>query len=56
MTERLLERAKSSGRVDDNEVTIKKRLQTFEDQTLPVLDVYEKVGKVRKVFPLGSIK
>ena len=49
MVERLLGRAKSSGRVDDNEETIKKRLKTFEDQTLPVLDVYEKVGKVRKV-------
>ena len=49
MTDRLLGRAKSSGRVDDNETTIKKRLKTFEDQTLPVLDVYEKVGKVRKV-------
>jgi len=49
MRERLLERAKSSGRVDDNEETIKKRLKTFEDQTLPVLDVYEKVGKVQKI-------
>ena len=54
MRERLLERAKSSGRVDDNEETIKKRLKTFEDQTLPVLDVYEKVGKVQKVFSMSS--
>jgi len=49
MVERLLGRAKTSGRVDDNEVTIKKRLKTFEDQTLPVLDVYDKQGKIRKV-------
>ncbi len=50
MVERLLGRAKTSGRVDDNEETIKKRLKTFEEQTLPVLDVYEKQGKVRKVM------
>ena len=50
MTERLLGRAKSSGRVDDNESTIKKRLKTFEEQTLPVLDVYDKQGKLRKVI------
>ena len=49
MVERLLGRAKTSGRVDDNEVTIKKRLKTFEDQTLPVLGVYDKQGKIRKV-------
>eukprot|EP00794_Sanderia_malayensis_P016052 gene16052-17674_t len=49
MVERLLGRAKTSGRVDDNEETIKKRLNTFEAQTLPVIDVYEKQGKVRKI-------
>ena len=49
MVERLLGRAKTSGRADDNEETIKKRLKTFEDQTLPVLDVYGKQEKVRKV-------
>ena len=55
MTERLLERAKSSGRVDDNETTIKKRLETFQGRTLPVIDVYEKAGKVRKVCDSGNI-
>ena len=50
MTERLLNRGKTSGRVDDNAETIKKRLKTFEDQTMPVLDVYGKQDKVRKVM------
>ena len=45
MVERLLNRAKTSGRVDDNEETIKKRLKTFENQTLPVLEVFNKKKK-----------
>lgn len=49
MTNRLLNRGKSSGRVDDNEETIKKRLQTFHQITKPVIDHYEKEGKVRRV-------
>lgn len=50
MTKRLLHRGQTSGRVDDNEATIKNRLQTFHNQTLPVLDLYEKQGKVAAVF------
>ncbi|RNA10658.1 adenylate kinase isoenzyme 5-like isoform X1 [Brachionus plicatilis] len=49
MTGRLLDRGKSSGRVDDNEKTIKKRLDTFHQLTKPVIDHYEKEGKVRRV-------
>jgi len=40
MTERLLNRGKSSGRVDDNEETIKKRLDTFHKHSKPVIDAY----------------
>ena len=49
MTARLLKRAESSGRVDDNEETIKKRLETFFEQTLPVVQHYEEKGKMHKV-------
>ena len=49
MTKRLLGRAATSGRVDDNEETIKKRLETFHNITQPVIDHYEKENKVRKV-------
>jgi adenylate kinase family enzyme len=54
MTKRLLHRGQTSGRVDDNEATIKNRLQTFHNQTLPVLDLYEKQGKLAEVFYLYS--
>ena len=49
MKERLLARAETSGRVDDNENTIRKRLETFENQTKPVIDYYDSQNKVRKV-------
>jgi len=50
MTKRLLHRGQTSGRVDDNEETIKNRLNTFHNQTLPVLDLYEQQGKLAEVF------
>jgi len=40
MTERLLNRGKSSGRADDNEETIKTRLNTFHQHSKPVIDAY----------------
>uniref|UniRef100_G3X212 Adenylate kinase 1 n=1 Tax=Sarcophilus harrisii TaxID=9305 RepID=G3X212_SARHA len=53
MTERLLKRGESSGRVDDNEETIKKRLETYYSATEPVIKFYEGRGIVRKVKGLG---
>jgi adenylate kinase len=41
MTERLINRGKSSGRVDDNVETIKKRLDTFHQHSKPVIDSYK---------------
>lgn len=49
MTKRLLKRGETSGRVDDNEETIKKRLETYYKATEPVIAFYEKRGIVRKV-------
>merc|ERR1712227_681821 len=41
MTERLLKRGQSSGRVDDNVDTIKKRLATFHQHSKPVISHYD---------------
>lgn len=49
MKKRLLKRGESSGRVDDNEETIAKRLDTFHKCTQPVIDYYDKAGKLAKV-------
>lgn len=46
MTKRLLKRGESSGRVDDNEETIKQRLETFHQVTQPVIDHYQDKLKV----------
>jgi len=54
MTQRLLYRGKTSGRVDDNEETVKKRLATFHKVTGTVLDHYEKQGKLRRVVAEAS--
>jgi len=53
MTRRLMGRALTSGRVDDNEDTIKKRLKTFEDQTIPVVDKF--AGRVKKVNAMRAV-
>ncbi|KAM4721161.1 UMP-CMP kinase [Rhinophrynus dorsalis] len=46
---RCLERGKSSGRSDDNRESLEKRIQTYLQSTRPIIDLYEKTGKVRKV-------
>ncbi len=52
---RLIERGKTSGRSDDNEETIKNRLETYEKQTKPVLDFYKKEGTAVNIKGVGSI-
>ena len=50
MVERLMERGKTSGRVDDNEETIRKRFHTFQQATLPVIEHYQQLDKVKQVW------
>merc|ERR1712159_919307 len=45
----------TSGRSDDNLTTIKKRFQTFLNQSVPVLDYYEKKGLVKRVSAVGTV-
>jgi adenylate kinase family enzyme len=55
LTQRLLERGKTSGRADDNLESIKKRLDTFTNMSLPVIKHFAKDGRVRKINAEGSI-
>jgi len=41
---RLLNRGLTSGRSDDNELVIRKRLKEYEEKTLPVLNFYKEKG------------
>ena len=52
---RLLKRAEIDGRPDDNEETIRVRLQVYAEQTEPLLGVYRSRGLLVKVDGLGPI-
>ena len=47
--ERLLNRAKTSGRDDDNVESIKKRFKVFEETSMPVVELFEKQGRVERI-------
>ena len=52
---RLLKRAEIEGRSDDNEDTIRVRLQVYAEQTAPLLEVYRSRGLLVEVDGLGPI-
>lgn len=41
---RILERAKTDGRADDNETTVERRFKEYNDKTLPVANHYKQKG------------
>jgi len=49
LTQRLLKRGETSGRADDNLESIQKRFLTFRNQSYPVVEKYEALGKVKRV-------
>lgn len=49
MEQRLLERGKTSGRSDDNIESIRKRFRTFVETSMPVIEYFDKQGKVAKI-------
>ena len=49
MERRLLGRGETSGRTDDNIESIKKRFKTFVESSMPVVDYYAGLKKVRSV-------
>lgn len=56
IVQRILERSKTSGRVDDsNEDTIRQRIQVYHDQTSPVYDFYNELGQAYEIDGMGTI-
>ncbi|KAH6998300.1 adenylate kinase-domain-containing protein [Ilyonectria robusta] len=49
MEKRLLKRGETSGRSDDNAESIRKRFRTFVETSMPVVNYFEKEGKVVKL-------
>ncbi len=43
-------------RDDDNEATVTSRLKVYEDSTKPLIDYYEKQGKLRRIDGVGSME
>ena len=56
LIERLVNRGKTSGRADDNEETIRKRLDVYNNQTAPLIEWYEKEGKRHAVKGYGELE
>ena len=52
---RLIKRGRDSGRADDNEETIKKRLVVYHSQTAPLIDWFKKEGKYQHINGLGTM-
>lgn len=52
---RLIKRGKDSGRADDNEETIKKRLTVYHSQTAPLIDWYKEEKKYQHINGLGTM-
>lgn len=52
---RLINRGKESGRTDDNEDTIKKRLDVYHNQTAPLVEWYKKEGIHNHITGYGEL-
>ena len=52
---RLIKRGKDSGRADDNEETIKKRLHVYHSQTAPLIDWYKNEKKYQHINVFGTL-
>lgn len=48
--------ATNGGRTDDNVETFWKRIQTFENETMPVIEQFSKIGRVIKIDGNKSVK
>jgi len=55
ITGRLLIRAKEQGRADDTEDVVRRRLEVYEEQTAPLIDVYSNRGILASIDGIGSI-
>jgi len=51
MTRRIRERAKTSGRADDNTETVKLRLLTYKEETLPIIEMLKSSNSVYEIAP-----
>lgn len=56
LMKRLIKRGQESGRADDNEETIKKRLVVYHSQTAPLIDWYKQDSKYQHIKGFGVLE
>ena len=55
IVDRMLKRAEIEGRPDDNEETIRNRMEVYHEQTDPLLDIYRERGLLVEVDGMGTV-
>lgn len=55
IVQRLIQRGAEQGRADDNDETIRRRIEVYGEQTTPLIDVYSKRGLVKSVDGMQDI-
>ena len=55
LRDRILSRGKQEGRSDDNEETLLKRLDTYFNETIPLIKYYNESKLINKVNGVGEI-
>lgn len=53
---RLVSRAEQEDRSDDNEETIRRRMEVYQSQTAPLIEYYRGQGKLKTVDGVGSVE
>jgi adenylate kinase len=55
LVRRLMQRSRDEGRFDDNEATIRKRMEVYRTETQPLVDYYGGQGKLIAVDGMGEM-
>ncbi|MEL4505069.1 adenylate kinase [Luteococcus sp. H138] len=55
LIQRLVKRAEIEGRADDNEETIRRRMEVYAEETAPLLAIYQERGMLVRVDGEGSV-
>lgn len=56
LVERLVHRAREEGRSDDNEDTIRARMDVYREETQPLLEYYASRGQLHRLNGMGSVE
>lgn len=55
LVQRLVKRAEEQGRIDDRPEVIRDRLETYRRKTSPLLQYFDKQGKLQSIYGIGTV-